>query len=67
MSYTVYSQNLAVYGQDNRFHSTLVATYGYHDRIAIPDIRIPNYVERALDLLIEQFERPLVLWQEENL
>lgn len=66
MAYAVYSQNLSVYGQDERQRSLLVGTYGYHDLDAESDIYIPNHEELALDLLIEQFERPLLAWLEAN-
>lgn len=61
MAAIVKSPNLAVYGQTEEENPLLVGTYGYHEGESPGIVPIRDYEDRALDLLIEQFEnKPLI-------
>ncbi|RLC39290.1 hypothetical protein DRH27_00130 [Candidatus Falkowbacteria bacterium] len=47
--------NIALYGQTIPLRMGLIASFGYFDFVGQPDDSIPNHVERALNLLVEQF------------
>lgn len=49
-------KNIALFGQVYPFNFGLVRSYGYFDSPLPASDTIPNHVERALDLLVEQFE-----------